>query len=61
MTLCRRLIAGLRGMFHKAQIEREMDEELRGYFDTATEQKIPASAARKPRGRRASKWAVRKP
>ena len=30
MTLLRRILAGVRGLFHKARIEREMDEELRG-------------------------------
>jgi predicted permease len=46
MTLFRRLTAGLRGMFHKTHIEREMDEELRGYLDTAADQKVLAGLSR---------------
>ncbi len=46
MTLLRRVLAGLRGLFHKARIEREMDEELRGYLDTAAEQRMLAGMSR---------------
>ena len=46
MTLLRRIIAGVRGLFHKARIEREMDEELRGYLDAAAEQRMLAGVSR---------------
>src|SRR6266404_4998929 len=40
MSLLRNLAGGLRGLFRKAQVEREMDEELRGYLDTAVNDKM---------------------
>ena len=46
MTLFRRLVAGFRGLFHKTQTEREMDEELRGYVDAAAEQKMRTGLSR---------------
>ena len=33
MSLLRNLAGGLRGLFRKAQVEREMDGELRGYLE----------------------------
>src|SRR6266550_2110188 len=35
MSLLRNLAGGLRGLFRKPQVEREMDEELRGYLHSA--------------------------
>ncbi len=46
MTLLRRLVAGFRGFFQKTQIEREMDEELRGYLDAAVDRKMLAGVSR---------------
>src|SRR5438132_11776724 len=40
MSLLRNLAGGLRGLCRKAQVEREMDEELRGYLDTAVNDKM---------------------
>jgi putative ABC transport system permease protein len=40
MSLLRNLAGGLRGLFRKEQIEREMDEELRGYLDAAVGEKM---------------------
>jgi predicted permease len=40
MSLWRNLSSGLRGLFQKEKIEREMDEELRGYLDTAVIEKM---------------------
>jgi predicted permease len=53
MTILRRLIAGLHSLFHKTQMEREMDEELRGYLDNATEQKILTGLSRQDAARSA--------
>jgi putative ABC transport system permease protein len=38
--MLRTVIAGLRGLLRKKQAEREMDEELRGYLDAATIEKM---------------------
>src|SRR3989442_12119143 len=40
MSLLRNLAGGLRGLFRKAQVEREMDEELPGYLDDSANEKI---------------------
>ena len=42
MSLLRNLAGGLRGLFRKAQVEREMDEELRGYLDAAMNERCAA-------------------
>src|SRR6266403_4664975 len=46
MSLLRNLAGGLRGLFRKAQVEREMDEELRGYLDTAVNEKMRRGMSR---------------
>jgi len=46
MSLLRNLASGLRGLFRKAQVEREMDEELRGYLDTAVHDKMRGGMTR---------------
>src|SRR5260370_7142109 len=46
MSLLRNLAGGLRGLFRKAQVEREMDEELRGYLDTAVNDKMRGGMTR---------------
>ena len=40
MSLLRNFAGGLRGLFRKEQVEREMDEELRGYLDAAVKEKM---------------------
>ena len=40
MSFLRSLASGLRGLFRKEQVEREMDEELREYLETATREKM---------------------
>ena len=40
MSLLRNLMAGLRALFHKKQVEQEMDEELRSYLDAAVKEKM---------------------
>lgn len=42
MLLLRRIISGLRHLFHKTQVEQEMDEELRDFLATAAEEKMSA-------------------
>ena len=39
MALLGRVIGGLRTLFRKSEIEREMDEELRAYLETAVDQR----------------------
>src|SRR5712692_5381345 len=46
MSLLRNLGAGLRGLFRKEQVEREMDEELRGYLDAAVNEKMRRGMSR---------------
>jgi len=36
----RSIVAGVRALFRKRQVEREMDEELRGYLEAAAKEKI---------------------
>ncbi len=40
MFRIRSVVAGLRALFRKKQMEREMDEELRGYLDAAVKEKV---------------------
>ncbi len=40
MPILRRIAGGVRALFRKAQAEREMDEELRGYLDAAAKDKM---------------------
>jgi predicted permease len=42
MSILQNLTSGLRALFRKKQVEREMDEELRGYLDAAVQEKIRA-------------------
>src|SRR5690348_1307824 len=46
MALLKRLIGGLRVLFHKEDAEQELDEELRGYVDTAAAEKMKAGMSR---------------
>src|SRR5262249_43114165 len=40
MSFIRKLTNGLRSLFRKEQVNRELDEELRSYFEMAAEEKI---------------------
>ena len=42
MSFLRNLAGGLRGLFRKEEVEREMDEELREYLDAAVNEKMTA-------------------
>jgi predicted permease len=46
MALLRRLSAGLQALFHQQRVERELDEELRGYLETSVDEKMRAGMAR---------------
>lgn len=53
MSVLRNLASGLRGLFRKEQIEREMDEELRGYLSDAVNDKMRAGMTREEAARAA--------
>ena len=40
MAFLRNIETGLRSLFRKEQVNRELDEELRAYQEMATEEKI---------------------
>jgi putative ABC transport system permease protein len=40
MSVLRNLTSGLRTLFHKEEVEQEMDEELRGFLDAAMKEKM---------------------
>jgi predicted permease len=40
MSILRSLTSGLRTLFHKEEVEQEMDEELRGFLDAAVKEKM---------------------
>ena len=40
MSFLKNFTCGLRALFHKKQIEQDMDEELRGYLDAAVQEKM---------------------
>src|SRR6267143_141262 len=40
MSFLRNITTGLRSLFRKEQVDRDLDEELRAYQDMATEEKI---------------------
>jgi putative ABC transport system permease protein len=42
MSLLRRLTGGLRGLLQKSRMERDLDAELREFFESATEQHLAA-------------------
>ncbi|HEV2348308.1 MAG TPA: ABC transporter permease [Terriglobia bacterium] len=46
MSPLRNLWAGLRALFQRDQVEREMDEELHGYLDAAVKDKIRSGMSR---------------
>ena len=46
MLVLRRIIGGLRRLFHKNQVERELDEELREYLEMSAERHMSAGMTR---------------
>jgi predicted permease len=46
MSLLRSLAAGVRSLFHKEQVERDLEEELQGFLEMATEEKIKSGMSR---------------
>ena len=40
MSLLRNLASGIRALFRKEQVDRELDEELRAYLEMAAEDKM---------------------
>src|SRR5919108_3397649 len=47
MSLLRNIARGLRSLFRKEQVERELDEELRAYQEMAAEEKMKSGISRK--------------
>jgi macrolide transport system ATP-binding/permease protein len=47
MSFLRNITSGLRSLFRKEQVDRELDEELRAYQQMATEEKIKQGMSRK--------------
>ena len=47
MSLLRNITSGLRSLFRKEQVNRELDEELRAYQEMATEEKMKDGLSRK--------------
>lgn len=46
MALFSRFIGGFRGLFHKNQVEQDLDDELREYLETAAERKESSGMSR---------------
>ena len=46
MSLLRNIMSGLRSLFRKDQVDRELDEELRAYQEMAAEEKIKQGMSR---------------
>jgi hypothetical protein len=47
MSLSRNITSGLRSLFRREQVDRDLDEEVRAYQDMATEEKIKQGMSRK--------------
>src|SRR5436853_5228441 len=47
MSMLRNITNGLRSLFRKEQVDRDLDEELRAYQEMATEEKIKQGMSRK--------------
>src|SRR5215472_15394227 len=47
MSLLRNITSGLRSLFRKEQVDRELDEELRAYQEMAAQEKIKDGMSRK--------------
>ncbi|MGH9776308.1 MAG: ADOP family duplicated permease [Candidatus Acidiferrales bacterium] len=48
MRLLRKIAGGLRALFHKQKLERELDEELRAYAESAAAEKMKSGISREP-------------
>jgi hypothetical protein len=46
MPFLRNITSGLRSLFRKVQVDRELDEELRAYQDMAAEEKMKDGMSR---------------
>src|SRR5579859_3293619 len=53
MALLKSLVAGVRSLFQKDRMEREMDEELRDYVEAATREKMRGGMSREQAARAA--------
>src|SRR6266478_6401061 len=47
MSLLRNIASGLRSLFRKEQVDRELDEELRAYLEMAAAEKMREGMSRK--------------
>ena len=47
MPFLRNIVTGLRSLFRKERVERELDEELRSFLDMAAEEKMKHGVSRK--------------
>jgi hypothetical protein len=47
MPFLRNITSGLRSLFRKEQVDRELDEELRAYQEMAAEEKMKQGMSRK--------------
>jgi len=47
MSLLRSITSGLRSLFRKKQVERELNEELGGYLEMAVDEKMKQGLSRK--------------
>src|SRR5439155_2557997 len=47
MSLLRSITSGLRALFRKEQVSRELDEELNGFLEMAAEEKMKEGMSRK--------------
>src|SRR5438876_1134746 len=47
MWVLRNIISGLRALFRKEQVSRELDEELNGFLEMAAEEKMKEGMSRK--------------
>src|SRR6266478_9715721 len=47
MSLLRNIASGLRSLFRKGQVSRELDEELNGFLEMAAEEKMKQGMSRK--------------
>ena len=47
MSVLRNITSGLRSLFRKEQVDRELDEELRAYQEMAAEDKMKGGMSRK--------------
>src|SRR6202043_835408 len=47
MSLLRSMMVGLRSLFRKEQINKELDEELNGFLEMAAEEKVKQGMTRK--------------